>query len=434
MKRYARRDAAFRAKIDFLRGVRLRFAHVEQLIGYSRDSSDPFYVAHAGRVDVEACMTGIASEQQLRNAVIWTQQMQSTADSLLDYMRQLYRRVWNGTLGLDGRGDITVCLERTMFDIRYTAYVDQSDRVIFDLEFSEVKPERRKCQWYWNNNYDRSALIQAQPTWSHQSSNEALHNALGSTPLQLLEALLSARDVGEVSDHLYTKQVLDCRFIGAGPVMNIRYDDRPYVCDRAQLGSRYFIPTHRSASWITMNGPAQKVGKGTYVELADGTIRHTVCFDGSVCGISVREFAWPTADTPAAWLWLLQHAAQTAHHHGILATDLGAVTGLLMFRQTKLVLPSGGATIPSTIYFFEYPPVEVGPVHVAWGYWAWDEEGQHTSTVKSCYYDGWVWKVVLELGELSFKMTRRTQFEYASLSNDLAQLIRDCVPEVTTDS
>ncbi|EIN13211.1 hypothetical protein PUNSTDRAFT_128901 [Punctularia strigosozonata HHB-11173 SS5] len=204
MKRYSRRDAAYNLKLKLLRDMRLRFSHVEQLIGYSRSESTPFYVTHTGRTDVKSCMTNIRSMEQLRHVVTWTHEIQDTVQSLQSYMIQLYGKIWHG---------------------------------------------------------------------------------------EIMTCMITSR-----------------------------------------------------------------------------------------------------------------------------TTNLGAV------RQ--------GDIIPSTLYFFEYPHVEIGPPHVAWGYWSSDEEGNNTSTVTSCYYDretgdGARWSLQLKLDGLTFMMSRFTVLDYAALTDDLVTLIRD---------
>ncbi|EIN04439.1 hypothetical protein PUNSTDRAFT_138481 [Punctularia strigosozonata HHB-11173 SS5] len=82
-----------------------------------------------------------------------------------------------------------------------------------------------------------------------------------------------------------------------------------------------------------------------------------------------------------------------------------AVSELATKGTTNIATLPAGGMIPPILYFFEYPHVEVGPPTVAWGYWAWDEDGASYS---------------------------QTDVYYAALSDDLVRLIRDCHAEDCT--
>ncbi|EIN13205.1 hypothetical protein PUNSTDRAFT_40882 [Punctularia strigosozonata HHB-11173 SS5] len=281
--------------------------------------------------------------------------------------------------------------------ISHSAYVNEAGRVVLELEFSELGLEQRKL--YWDHNHRRpyriqgsslSSLFISSPTWTYSAPGAAAQGTLDISALELLKGLLTIRDDGEISHCLFTSRVLGTGFASAGPIINIGLNDHPCLGWRGQAEVDNEVPnSYRARTQVQADGTPASLDEDAPVVLPDGTIRHTLHIKNGVSGISFREHAWAQSVVSSAWLWLFRHGLQVADFLKIPVTDLGA----------------------------------------AWGYWAWDEEGNDTSTITSCYYDGYRWILQLELHGLIFTMTLWSGLKYAALSDDLARLIRGCRDE-----
>jgi hypothetical protein len=76
-------------------------------------------------------------------------------------------------------------------------------------------------------------------------------------------------------------------------------------------------------------------------------------------------------------------------------------------RVENQKLATNSSHFSDKLYFFEYPDQGIGPAHIAWGYWALDEQGEYTSTITSCVFKNNQWFLELNLNGLVFWMQRR---------------------------